>query len=212
VVLAGMEWLRPYYDLAPNPVLYSIAAVLSVAYAAFRFVRALPALRALKLARDGERTVGQFLERLREKGYQVFHDVLGSGFNVDHAIIGPAGIFTVETKTWSKPTTRDAKVQFDGQTLKVAGIDADRDPVVQAKAQASWLRELLAESAGRKFPVRPVVLFPGWFVEQDKGSTREMWVLNPKALPDFLDYEPRALSDADIHLASFHLSRFIRAG
>jgi len=35
-------------------------------------------------------------------------------------------------------------------------------------------------------------------------------VLEPKALPAFLDHEPVILTAEDVKLASFHLSRFIR--
>lgn len=66
------------------------------------------------------------------------------------------------------------------------------------------------ETTGHKFAVRPVIVFPGWFVEQGKGTTREVWVLNPKALPDFLGNAERALGPEDVKLTSFHLSRFIR--
>ena len=197
--------------MRPSPMLFSAIASLTAAYAVFRVVKTLPELKMLRLARDGERVVGQFLERLRERGYQVFHDVVGEGFNVDHVLIGPSGVFTVETKTRSKPARGESKIHFDGQTVRVAGFEPDRDPVVQAKAQVAWLRELLVESTGQKFPVRPIILFPGWFVEQIKGSTRDLWVLNPKALPDFIDHEPKILSESEIKLASFHLSRFIRS-
>ncbi len=83
--------------------------------------------------------------------------------------------------------------------------------MVQALAQAGWLRELLFESTGKRMPVRPVVLFPGWFVEQGPGATRQIWVLEPKALPAFLGNAPPVLSPEDVALASTHLSRMIRA-
>ena len=79
-----------------------------------------------------------------------FHDVVGLGFNVDHVIVGPAGVFTVETKTWSKPAKGDAKVVFDGERVRINGFEPDRNPIVQAKAQARWLKEVLAESTGMK--------------------------------------------------------------
>ncbi|MFO1299604.1 MAG: hypothetical protein U1F17_04300 [Burkholderiaceae bacterium] len=82
---------------------------------------------------------------------------------------------------------------------------------MQALAQARWLRDLLAETTGKRMPVRPVVLFPGWFVELRPGATREIWVLEPKALPAFLDNAPQLLSPEDVTLASTHLSRLIRA-
>lgn len=154
--------------------------------------------------------MGQFLEGLREKGYRVFHDILGQSFNVDHVLIGPAGVFTIETKTWSKPARGEAKIVFDGEKIIAGSFEPDRDPVIQARAQAGWMREFLAESTARKFEVRSVILFPGWYVEQAPGSLRQVWVLNPKALETFLSNEPERLSGDEIKLASFHLSRFIR--
>jgi hypothetical protein len=70
---------------------------------------------------------------------------------------------------------------------------------------------LLLESTGRKFDVMPVVLFPGWFIEQSASSRREIWVLEPKALPAFLEQEQMRLERDDASLAAFHLSRFIRS-
>ena len=88
----------------------------------------------------------------------------------------------------------------------------DRDPVIQAKAQATWLRNLLAESTGKSFDVFPVPLFPGWFTEQPPASLRPLWVLEPKALPSFIEREPPRLAAAESKLAAYHLSRYIRAG
>jgi hypothetical protein len=58
-------------------------------------MRTVPHLRSLRLAAEDEKAVGQFLEGLRERGYRVFHDVVGDGFNVDHVRIGPARSFDV---------------------------------------------------------------------------------------------------------------------
>jgi len=209
-LIAGLEWYRLYLNMQPSPIIYSIAAALGIAYAAFRIWRNLPKLRSLRQAMEGERAVGQFLERLRENGFQVFHDVVGDGFNVDHVLIGPPGVFTVETKTWSKPATGNAQVIFDGETLKIGSLAPDRDPLVQARAQASWLKKLLLESTGRQFEARPVIVFPGWFVA-NSGGFRDLWVLEPKALPSFLQREPARLSQDEVQLASFHLSRLIRS-
>jgi len=208
-LIAGLEWLHFYFNTKPSPIIYCIAAVLGIAYAAFRIWRSIPKLRNLRLAMEGERVVGQFLERLRQHGFQVFHDVVGDGFNVDHVLIGPSGVFTVETKTWNKPVSGNAQIVFDGEMLKIGSFSPDRDPIVQARAQASWLKQLLQESTGRKFETRPVIVFPGWFVENSRGF-HDQWVLEPKALLSFLQHEPVRLSAEDIKLASFHLSRLIR--
>jgi hypothetical protein len=207
---AGFEWWRDYTAAPPAPWLMTTAALAAIAFAAWRFYRLRPRLRALRLASEGEKVVGQYLEGLRAKGYRVFHDVVGTGFNVDHVLIGPAGVFTIETKTWSKPRRGDARIVFDGRQLAVGDREADDRVAVQALAQARWLRDLLSESTGKRMPVRPVVLFPGWFVEPRPGATREIWVLEPKALPAFLGNALQVLPPQDVALASTHLSRMIR--
>lgn len=47
----------------------------------------------------GEELVGEVLDGLRDRGWFALHDAqLGRG-NIDHVLVGPAGIFTVETKS-----------------------------------------------------------------------------------------------------------------
>lgn len=210
LVWAGVEWIRYFFPTPPRPWISSAIALGGLGYAAWQFRRNWPKIRKLKLAEDGEKAVGQHLESLRAHGYTVFHDLVGKDFNVDHVLIGPAGVFTIETKTWNKPRQGSPKITFDGETLRAAGWEPDRNPVIQAKAQASWLQRLLAESTGRTFPVWPVVLFPGWFVENSGTSWKELWVLEPKALPAFLAKEKVVISPEDVKLAAYHLSRFIR--
>lgn len=209
-LFAALEWWRYYTHQPYKPVLFTVVAVALVVFVAWRMWQAIPWARALRQGIEGEKAVGQYLERLRENGYQVFHDLIGTGFNVDHVLIGPAGVFTIETKTWSKPIKGETKIYFDGESLLIGGREPERNPVVQARAQASWLKALLRESAGRDFDVFPVVLFPGWYVEQDKACFRNIWVLEPKALPTFLTNRGVRLDMDDVKLAGYHLSRFIR--
>lgn len=208
--VAGFEWWLYYNPKAGNPVYSTVFAILFLIYTAFKIWRVWPELRRLHLGIEGEMAVGQFLERLREQGYQVFHDLLADTFNVDHVIIGPAGVFTIETKTLSKPERGETKLQFDGEQIKVNGVPLDRNPVIQAKAQAVWLRQLLEELTARKMKVRPVVVFPGWFIDHEQGALKEFWVLEPKALIKFLENEPEVFSEQDVKILSNHLSRYIR--
>lgn len=92
----------------------------------------------------GELPVGQLLERLRAKGYEVFHDIEGDGFNVDHVLIGRGGVFVIETKTISKRNDiRRNEVRYDGQSVLVNGFTPDRDPIAQVGANARWVHKLL---------------------------------------------------------------------
>lgn len=210
VILAGLEWARYFLPLPPRPWIATTFAVLFVGFAAWRFVRIRPQVRQLRQGAEGEKAVGQFLDSLRADGYQVFHDVQADGFNLDHVLIGPAGVFTIETKTWSKPVKGDARIRFDGERVLVAGQETERNVVGQALGQAGWLKRLLAESTGRPFHVHPVVVFPGWYVEAAPGSQAQVWVMEPKGFPAFLARQARSLADEDIKMSAFHLSRYIR--
>jgi len=80
IVLAGLEWWRWYKHMPPQPAVFTAVAVVAIVYSAWRVWRVRPQIRALRLGIEGERAVGQFLERLRADGCHVVHDVLGEGF------------------------------------------------------------------------------------------------------------------------------------
>jgi hypothetical protein len=52
---------------------------------------------------QGERRTARLLDRLVRDGYVIFHDlaVPDSGANVDHLVIGPSGVFVIDSKQWT---------------------------------------------------------------------------------------------------------------
>jgi hypothetical protein len=213
-ILLVSFWLfdlwRAYRDVPPHPWLTGGMALLAWAYAAWSWKKAWPMIRRIKLARDGERSVGQGLEELRDAGYSVYHDILGDSFNVDHLLVGPAGVFTIETKTWKKPHGMRAEILVDGDSLTFNGKAPIRDPVSQARAQASWIADVLRRSTGTEYPVISVVVFPGWWVEI-ASPPRRLWVLNDKMLRASLAKAPVRLSPERISMAKFHIEAFTRS-
>lgn len=211
VSFAVFEWWRYYHPAPLNPWIPTAMAVLLVAYSVARIVGLRPAIRNLRLGIDGEKTVGQSLEELRASGAMVFHDVVAKDFNVDHIVVSPKGIFVIETKTRSKPKSRGATVKYDGKKVLVDGMAPSRDPIQQVKANSSWVQELIWESTGKSFPVKPVVLFPGWYVETlSPAAHNKVWVLNPKCLLSFMQHERADIPPEDVKLIAYHLSRYIR--
>ncbi|MDH5669998.1 MAG: NERD domain-containing protein [Nitrospira sp.] len=210
-ILAGVEWIQWWDSTPPSPWVPSVLAVLSMCYAYWKYRTLRPEIQAYKLGRDGERLVGEMLDQLRVKGYRVFHDVVGEGFNIDHVIVGPAGVFTIETKTRSKPSQGNSRVIYDGKTVRIGnGVPTDA-PLNQARAQARWLTDFINDGCSRKFGVRPVLVFPEWYVEQI-GAWREsgLWVLNPKGLDDFLDHESQILTNQQVDFVASILTRHCR--
>ncbi len=210
VFIAGMEWSRQIFNTPPNPLLWTFIALVAVGYYAVRIKEALKHIKNIRLGRDGEKIVGQSLEQLRESGYKVFHDLvdIDGVFNIDHIIIGSTGVFTVETKTRSK-AGGVRKVEYNGSTIKIDGLVPDRNPIFQAKAQARWLEYFIFESTGIKINVKPVVVYPGWFVESRQAGT-DVWVLNEKAFLSFLQKEEDTLNGEQVNLISAQIKKYIQ--
>jgi hypothetical protein len=207
--VAYFEWYG-YLTHAPRrPILFTVVAAVAVVFAAWRFFGIRGHVRQLRLGRDGERSVGQLLEQMRENGAQVFHDILAPGFNLDHVVISSRGIYAIETKTRMKHGPKE-RVIIEGDTLTVAGHVPDRNPIDQVTAAARWLENELKKSTGKRFFVRGVVVFPGWYVEQ-RGPRGDVWVLEPKMLPGFIGNAPAMIAPTDVTLAAFHLSRYVRS-
>ena len=203
VAVSTYGWIQWWTGRPVHPLIFSIVTIIMVLYAGTRISSIKVTIRNLQLGRDGERLVGQMLEQLRAKGYRVFHDIPGPSFNIDHAIVGPAGIFTIETKSRTKPLIGSCKVLYDGNALQIAGKRAVDQPLRQARAQARWLTTLVNRESTGKYNVRPVLVFPEWYVERIGCRTKDdVWVLNPKALAKFLECEPHILSNASMEFVA----------
>jgi hypothetical protein len=189
----------------------TVFATLAILFCVYKFRKIFKEVKSIKLGRDGERVVGQYLENLRESGHRVFHDLIGDSFNLDHVVISTKGIYVIETKTYSKPLKGVPRITFDGEKLIIAELGEKSSPIVQVNSATSWLKNIIQESTGKSFPIKPVVLFPGWYVEStEKGKKSNTWVLNPKVLPTYLNNQPEILTKEDMMLVAFHVSRYIR--
>lgn len=203
ILVAGLEWLRWFRPSDPQPKTMTAIALLVVGYCTFRFFRLRKQLAQLKQGRDGEKVVGQYLEDLRAQGCRVFHDIVGETFNIDHVIVSPQGIFTIETKTHIKPWRGRTEIDYDGERVRLNGHEPERNPVQQALAQRDWLCDLLKGTTGRLFPIRAAILYPGWFVKPNPAiSKKAPWVLNPEMLPAFILKQPEVLKREDVALVS----------
>ena len=102
----------------------------------------------------GEKMVGAELERLREEGFHVFHDWDKGRGNVDHFLVGPQGVFAVETKAWTGEITAEGgRLKRDGRFVP------DNRPVKQAMGNAFDVRGLIGRAHGEEPFVVPVLCF-----------------------------------------------------
>jgi Nuclease-related domain len=81
--------------------LASEVALLVSMFVISRYV--LPLLERHDRGAQGEEHVGQLLNELTASGWRVIHDASFGRGNIDHILIGPPGVFTVETKSHPGP-------------------------------------------------------------------------------------------------------------
>lgn len=110
------------------------------------------------------------MEKLRTQGCMVFHDIVGEDFNIDHVVVSDKGIFLIETKTYSKPNLVNPKVNYKKGKLTIDGLGDMSKIITQVKASSTWLKRTLEESTGKTFLIKPVILFPGWYVNSPEDS------------------------------------------
>ncbi len=206
IVLAGFEWLRWWRKMPPQPVLFSILALVAIVVSIWRIWKSLKYGANLYLGRQGELIVSQCLDKLKYDGYRVLDDVIGDGFNVDHVLVGSGGVFAIETKTHSKPEG-DARVVYDGKTLTVAGHTPDRNPIEQVTNASRHIRDILKTEVP-DIEVKPVLIYPGWYTEQPRPT--DVWVLNETAFPKWIKKEPRSLPDEKAARISGILATHVR--
>ena len=204
------EWYRFYNPVSQPPVFATVILGLMILLCLYLAVKNFLKLKHMKLGRDGERAVGQYLEELRESGCRVYHDIVGDRFNVDHVLISEKGIYVIETKTYSKPAFGNPVISYDGESIKINGHDTVSDIIVQAKAAANHIKGILKESTGNEYEPFPVILFPGWFIDGKGNRDGKLWVLEPKAFKKFFEAQPNKLKPESVNLVSYHLSRHIR--
>jgi hypothetical protein len=206
---AAMQWVILVLKTGPMPWFWSMTAAITVVVCWRRFGKIRKEIKSIDLGMIGERAVGQFLEeKLRPLGAQVLHDIPSDRGNIDHVVIHTSGIYTIETKTHSKPMKGQCIVKYDGENISVNGFTPDRDPIIQAQAEATALHKLLESSTGKRFKVQPVVLYPGWYVTATV-QWPEVWVQNQNQFPTTLQYQKPFIPNEDVTLATYHLKRYV---
>ncbi len=211
-----LAWASPQLRLLPGLLVVGSVTVpvlfLAGRWALRKFLR----YRNDRLGYLGERAVGEALAPLTASGYRVFHDLPaeagGKKFNVDHVVVGPTGLFAIETKTRRKGRARAGfeahKVAYDGHQLIWPWAE-DSFGLQNAEARARWLSEWLCKMTGLKLAAKPVLVLPGWYVVS-KG-TGPVTVLNHKQLHGSIMRDSReALAPEEINLIARQLEERCR--
>ncbi|MDQ6811694.1 MAG: NERD domain-containing protein, partial [Actinomycetota bacterium] len=140
----------------------------------------LPLVERRDRGATAEEQVGALLDGLAGEGWRVIHDAsLGRG-NMDHILIGRAGVFTVETKSHPGPV-RVGRVH--GAMLR------------QANAQSRALEEITGER------VEPLLVFSRAWVDRPLARRKGVRVLPARMLLGYLAKRRAMLSAQEVEKA-----------
>jgi hypothetical protein len=150
----------------------------------------------------GERRTARLLDRLTRDGFVVFHDlaVPDSPANVDHLVIGPSGVFVIDTKQW----TGSVHQGVDGLVWhNYTSLD-------RTLATVRWEAAAISRILGTR--VTPLLCVHGAHV-QGGGLHAQGVAIVPAALLRSALGQDRVLSDADVAvLAATATTRLHPAG
>jgi hypothetical protein len=122
--------------------------------------------------------------------FTVINDVEFPGFNVDHVIVGPSGVWAIETKSHT------GVVEECPEGVRLNGRLMFRDPRGQARAGAIAVAKRLQRLLGKRYWVEAVVCFPCATVRVNPMQ-REAQVLGWQHLFTRFRYRPPGLSSSD---------------
>jgi hypothetical protein len=155
---------------------------------------------------DGERRTERVLKPLLADGWRVAHDIDTGRGNRDHVLVGPGGVFLLDSK-WL-----GGVVTIEGDTLCVERVDDQRDsyelPKLAAieRAEAWKLHNEIAQAASVRTWVTAVVVvwarFDARIVEGDR-----IFFVHGEELAGWLRQRPHRTSDATIERIAEHIGR-----
>jgi hypothetical protein len=155
--------------------LASEVALLAVIFAISRYV--LPLVERRDRGASAEEHVGRLLEQLPAGSWRVIHDASFGHGNIDHILIGPAGLFTIETKSHPGPV-RVGRVH--GATIR------------QAQAQRDAVQRVI------DVPVEPLLVYSRAWVDRPLARRKGVRVLPARVLLGHLRKRHQTLSREEV--------------
>jgi hypothetical protein len=137
----------------------------------------------------GEEAVANALAGL-PSSYWVLHGVSTGHGDVDHIVIGPTGVFALETKAW------EGKFYRSRGQLYCNGKPAEH-VLRQARGAAGQVRQLLL-AAGIDEWVEAVVVAAGASVSRSPARCRKAYVVSIKDVVGFVTDRRRSLSSSTV--------------
>jgi len=155
--------------------------------------------RAYRVGADGEEEVAWRMRKLGD-GWHVIHSVpVGEkGSDIDHVVIGPAGVFTLNTKNHLRK-----KVWIAEKAFMVSGQKTNY--LRNSRREASRASKLLTAAYGYDVPVEPIIVVIAAELSITAQPT-DVHVIARKRIGKWLQRRPSTLSPSSVE-AIYEMAR-----
>ena len=210
----GMPIVQRFKVVFPIELGVALFAI-CISFAVWKFIKIKREVRTWRLGENGEQYVGQTLEKdMRPLGYDVFHDVVikkgKRQFNLDHVLIGPNGVYVVETKAWRKAEKGSPEIEYKDGRLYKMGQEIKDDAVREVISLAKAANTLFFELTGRAYYVKPILVVAGWFCKCGSRRDAQFLLLNEKQVATWVqkDTPQRVPDPKDLDLLRVKLEQY----
>ena len=187
----------PAGPLGPTFRLFWLAVPLAAALATVTALLLPATTTAWRKGARGEERTAKLLSPLEAQGFRVIHDRLipGRRENIDHIVVGPPGVFTIETKDYA------GKLRVRGSEIWIAG-HRKTEIVAQARREAAAVAAIVSP-----ITVTPLICIHhadlGWFKVEVDGVR----IVMPREMLKVLRKAPARLSPNDVDRLANQIDR-----
>lgn len=223
-IFAIFAWLAAFNIIVLNlfsAILFTLITIVISFRSHKKFKKNRETLVKCRKGLEGERFVGEMLNKMSSDSICVFHDIPGERLNVDHIIVSTRGIFAIETKHFDRNKCHE--FYFDGNMVqrKMPNGKFILCPrlLPQMDGEACFIHDEIKRRTEMDVPVIKVAIIIGCFIHTpaennpDKCIKRyfdKYWITNEKLFKKMFMEEKEIYDDSVVKLISTHINEFVK--
>ena len=168
-------------------------------------------LKRYRKGLEGERLVGESLNRLSNESTYVFHDIPGERFNVDHIIVSTRGIFVIETKHFNRNQCQE--FYYDGSMIYRVMKDGRKflcpKLLPQIDGEARFIEHEIERRTDTKLPVIKVAILIGSYINSTENF-KDYWLLNESSFVSAFQRSKEIYDASVVKLVATHIREMVK--
>lgn len=161
----------------------ALAVVLLLRKWAYKQLEDLDKQRAdLRKGARGEIAIGLLLANFPDT-FCVINDLATRFGNIDHVVIGPTGVFALDTKNWRGTVSADGKGEL---LLNGRAIENGKTFVKPFVRRVMEVKDRLKGLAQCDFYIQPIFVFTSAFVDANWGRTGSVFCMRDEQVYEFI--------------------------